>query len=270
MKSSFKRAMNTLGIDIIRAAKVDVPGATADGVATYQIEIEVLECHGDRYFVPRYALRRPAAKALLAGTLYEPDTHRFVEGFCSAIDGSIVHAGTFFGDMIPKFSQYVSGHVYAFEPVLESYVLARLCVDRNELENVILMNCALSADIENLRVSTEDVGGFHAGGSSSVSNEGHLCSAIDIDRLEIEDLVLIQLDVEGHELSALTGALGSIERNRPVIAIEDNEGTCGQLLGGLNYRMAGTVPGLEVWLPSESVKYQEVVAPLLDRIGSCH
>ena len=81
-------------------------------------------------------LHRPAVSQLLSGTLYEPDTHAFVEDFFSDLDGSMIHAGTFYGDMIPTFAKAVAGTVYAFEPVFENYVLDRLCVDQNDLRDL--------------------------------------------------------------------------------------------------------------------------------------
>lgn len=229
----------------------------------FEVKFTHLSLEGSQYFIPKYALHRPAVKNLLNGTLYEPDTHNFVKEFCKEFKGSMVHAGTFFGDMIPNFSKFVSGNVYAFEPVFENYVLAKLSVDNNLISNVILMNCALSDRLANLYIDTNEGNGKHAGGASTISNEGSICVAIKIDSLNIEDLVLIQLDVEGHELIALKGAQETIKKSRPVIAIEDNNDNCSEFLSNLEYKNVGHIPGLTIWAPNENTKYKEKIALIL-------
>lgn len=230
----------------------------------FQIEYKHITLSGNQYFAPKYALHRPAVSKLLNGSLYEPDTHDFVKTFCGEFKGSMVHAGTFFGDMIPNFSKFVSGNVYAFEPVFENYILAKLCVNNNNLTNVILMNSALSDNLGNLYINTSQSDGKHTGGGSSISDNGDICVAINIDRLNIDDLVLIQLDVEGHELIALTGAQETINKSRPVIAIEDNNNNCTEFLASLKYEIAGQIPGLTIWVPSENNQYKERISSFLN------
>lgn len=238
-------------------------GSSFLGDETFEIEFTPVSLEGSRYFAPKYALHRPAVKKMLNGKTYEPDTHRFVREFCSSFEGSMVHAGTFFGDMLPSFSRSVSGTVYAFEPVFENYILAKLCVDANDLANVVLMNSALSESLGNLYMDTQDIHGRHAGGGSAVSDRGKICVATDIDRLDIQDLILIELDVEGHELMALKGAHKTIRKNRPTIAIEDNNDNCADFLHSLNYEKMGKIPGLNLWCAAENEAHKEKVASFL-------
>ena len=46
-----------------------------------------------------------------------------------------------------------------------------------------------------------------------------------MDSYGIQDVGFIKIDVEGHELMVLQGALDTIERNNPVICIEQNDAT---------------------------------------------
>ena len=69
------------------------------------------------------------------------------------------------------------------------------------------------------------------------------------------DIALIQLDVEGHELIALQGATATIERCRPVVAVEDNNQNCSAFLLERNYELVGKIPGLSIWVPSENQSY---------------
>ena len=235
----------------------------------FRVNFTHLTLDGNQYFVPKYASHRPAVRSLLNGSLHEPDTHNFVRDFCKSFKGSIVHAGTFFGDMIPNFSKYASGTVYAFEPVLENYILAKLCVSSNNLSNVILMNSALSDRLGNLCINTSQRDGKHAGGASTISDKGAICTAINLDALNIRDLILIQLDVEGHELIALTGAQETINKRRPAIAIEDNNDNCTDFLSRIKYENVGRIPGLKIWIPNENARYKDKITSLLSLSSFC-
>lgn len=267
MRKIVKRFLNRFGLDIKRISKMtssaECCGSYFMEAGRFVIEFERVELRGNTYFVPKYSIHRPAVKSLIVGRLYEPETHRFVSEFCSSFNGSMVHAGTFFGDMLPSFSRSVSGYVYAFEPVLENYVLAKLCVEFNELKNVILMNCALSDGMHNVYIDTYESDGRHAGGGSRVSDKGVISASVSIDQLCIEDLVLIQLDVEGHELKALRGAETTIQKLRPVVAIEDNRGNCSGFLSKMKYQRVAQIPGLSIWSPVENNWYKEKVLSIL-------
>lgn len=122
---------------------------------------------GAEYFVPKHALRRPASQAIISGNFYEPKTHELVKHITEKEEGEIIHAGTFFGDMLPSFAQACGDeNLYCFEPVLENYVLARICVSKNNLQNVILFNAALSDTASNLRIQTGNSDGTQKGGAS--------------------------------------------------------------------------------------------------------
>jgi hypothetical protein len=55
------------------------------------------------YCVPQSSHHRPAAQRILSGTLWEPKTIAFMMTYCGT--GDIVHAGTYFGDIVPALSQ---------------------------------------------------------------------------------------------------------------------------------------------------------------------
>jgi FkbM family methyltransferase len=225
----------------------------------YEISFKKIILDSKHYFLPSYALHRPAIKKMLNGHLYESKTHMLVETLCAKKHGSIIHAGTFFGDMLPNFSKFVNGSVYAFELVMENFILAKLTVEVNDLSNVILINAALSYSISNLRINTTDKNNLHAGGSSTISEHGKICTSLKIDNLEASDIVLIQLDVEGHELIALSGATETIKRCRPVIAIEDNNKNCDSFLLQQNYKLVRKIPELCIWTPNEDAAAVDLV-----------
>lgn len=201
----------------------------------------------DYYYLPNYALHRPAVQCILNNKYYEPDTHNFLKEYLKDKKGSMIHAGTFYGDMIPSFSKLVT-ELYAFEPVLENYILSRLCVEKNNLKNVILINSALTSLQENVLVNTGIGESLHRGGTSQIDNKGYITPGLRIDQILVKDLLVIHLDVEGHELEALKGGEETIKKYKPLILIEDNRKNCNEFLFNLNYKHIKSLPELQIWL----------------------
>lgn len=214
--------------------------------SSYQVDYREARVGDEIHFVPAYALRRPAAVRVLRGEHFEPLTHALVAKLMEMRPGPMVHAGTFFGDMLPSFSRACPARLYAFEPVLENYVLAKKCIEANRLTNVLLTNAGLSDSIEVAFMDTGD-GDKHRGGASRLAEWGQPAMVTTIDSFAIEGLSVLQLDVEGHELAALKGAVKTIEASKPVILVEDNKRACDEFLQGLGYRRSGRLPGIFVW-----------------------
>ena len=89
---------------------------------------------------------------------------------------------------------------------------------------------------------------------ASLEDRGQRCVRVQVPRLRLDDLLrdaarvsLIKIDVEGHELPVLEGALEVLEKHRPALVVEIEA----QHLGGR--------PGME-----------KVVSFLADRGYSCH
>ena len=234
-------------------------------VSGEQFSIHFKKVTQDRgtYFVPTYAEHRPASRAILRGGVFEPATHAFIEKVMQRRAGNMIHAGTFFGDMLPNFARYCSETVYAFEPVFENYVLAKLCIEANKLENVFLQNAGLSDRISIGRIDTGAEAELHRGGASRLGDQGQIVGLLTIDSLGLDHVAVIQLDVEGHELRALKGTRATIEKSAPIIMIEDNSRACNVFLEGLGYSHIRTIPGLCIWArPAE----QPLVEDLLPEI----
>jgi FkbM family methyltransferase len=204
----------------------------------------------ERHYVPAYAAHRPACARVLKGVYHEPDTHRVVHDIFKLVPGNLIHAGTFFGDMLPSFSRSVgNGRVYAFEPVLENYVLARMTTEANFLSNVILFNAALGDAVGTAQIATVGADGLHRGGSSQIAERGQICTILALDTLAIPDVTLIQLDVEGYELQALRGAQAILANQKPVVMAEDNLRNCEGFMQQVGYEHIGSIPGLQIYLP---------------------
>ena len=183
------------------------------------------------YCVPLSSQHRPAAKRALAGDVYEPQTIEFILANCK--DGDMVHAGTYFGDMIPAFSRAVGADhtLWAFEPNPENHRCANITRLINGLDNVVLTNAGLGDHSHTVQMHTSDAQGKGLGGASRLLAEGEgqevdggtdTVRIVTIDETVPEDrnVAIIQLDVEGHEKEALGGALKTINRCRPMIIVE--------------------------------------------------
>jgi FkbM family methyltransferase len=182
------------------------------------------------YCVPRASQHRPVSQAILQSRVWESETLELV---CAADGaGDIIHAGTFFGDFIPALSRSrASGsRVWAFEPGEENHRCTRITIELNALENVTLCNAGLGASGGRALLATGDREGLPLGGASRVITDpararwfpSEQVELVAIDDAVAEDrhVAAIQLDVEGHELEALTGALRTIARCRPLIVLE--------------------------------------------------
>jgi FkbM family methyltransferase len=213
---------------------------------SYQVRFIRVSVGSEAYLVPSYAMHRPACRAIVSGHYYEPRTHELVKALLEDRAGDMIHAGAFFGDMLPSFSRKCPGTVYAFEPVLENYLLAKLCVQENDLANVVLWNAGLGRALSVAHIDTgED--GLHSGGSAQIRDTGQLTSLVPLNLLGLRDVSVIHLDVEGFELEALTGAVQTIRACKPTVLIEDRASNCAPLLAGEGYTFVGSIPGLKAW-----------------------
>lgn len=190
--------------------------------------------------MPLSSSHRPAARKILMGQIYEPLTIDFMMSNCQ--DGDVVHAGAYFGDFLPALSTGCAGgcKIWAFEPNPENYRCARITLEMNGIENVDLRNAGISSERGELPFRTMDGRGKALGGLSSIVSENSMEGGNSemVEVLTIDEVIgpervvsIIQLDIEGHELEALMGALGTIRRCLPILILEELPDST--LLGGV-------------------------------------
>lgn len=180
------------------------------------------------YCIPDSARHRPAAKTVLSGGVHEPDTIAYMMAHCG--DRDIVHAGTFFGDFLPALSRALGRRalIWAFEPNRESFRCATITVAINDLVNVRLSHAGLGDKAQQLFVQTANASGRHLGGASRIVNansdtqRNERVQIVPIDKVisAERDIGILQLDVEGYEKEALSGALATIRRCLPTLVLE--------------------------------------------------
>jgi len=73
-------------------------------------------------------------------------------------------------------------------------------------------------------------------------------TTIDTHIDEYGTVALIQLDLEGYELAAIVGARAVIERDRPVLILEDRQALTHELLQTWGYRYQGTRSGDRIYI----------------------
>lgn len=127
-------------------------------------------------------------------------------------------------------------------------------------ENVIKLQAALGFDRKPVSLARH-----RRDGSAKPEHDGltHVCGEGVIPTLRIDDLGLshcdlIYLDIEGFELFALMGAEETIQRCRPVIAVEINKGieyyghspeSLRSLIQGFGYQLSFKMHSDEVYIP---------------------
>jgi FkbM family methyltransferase len=209
------------------APRTEAPATTLDCAIGYN--------RFGAYCVPRSSHHRPAAQAILRSKVWEPETL----GFLVSISGNIVHAGTFFGDFIPALAQR-DGHVWALEPNRENFRCAQVTVALNGLTNVTLMHGALDAMNGEGHLQVVDARGRPLGGASHLATGGEVVPLLTIDSIVEGPISVIQLDVEGNEQRALSGAMKTIEENLPILVLETapSDAWFARELAPLGYREA--------------------------------
>lgn len=133
-----------------------------------------------------------------------------------------------------KYLSWLVGHsglVYSIEPIPSTFEILASNIKLLKLDNVKQINCAISeSDITQTMEIPLDERGFEnhylarivkAGGGEK---SGQLIvQATSIDSLFCKTdqrITFIKIDTEGHELSCIKGALGTINKYRPSLLIE--------------------------------------------------
>jgi FkbM family methyltransferase len=172
------------------------------------------QVHDTKYFPQDFRFLWPKGDEKLHGdipTLAHLDEHVFP----LVKDKSIaVQAGGAMGMWAKRMSQLFA-QVYTFEPNPQS---AYCCSFNCPEENVHVYNAALGCERQFVKVGTPgneiNYGANHVIGAGAVPT-------IVLDDWNFQVLNLLMLDIEGYELFALTGAIETIKRCRPVIVLED-------------------------------------------------
>jgi FkbM family methyltransferase len=126
-----------------------------------------------------------------------------------------------------------SGRVVAVEPSSRERATLQRNIARNGLENVTVVPAALAAEpgVARLQVAPKLHGGhntlgvFAYEGIAAVSSEQVVVETLDAlaQRLTLDQVDVMKIDVEGAEVKVLQGARALLATSRPTLLIEANE-----------------------------------------------
>ncbi len=157
------------------------------------------------------------------------------------------------------------GRVYAVEPVPLIFSVLRRNV--SGCDNVELLNVALGAEEQHIKMSNSSVGecGYFGTGQTGVG-EGRGDGAIEFEAMmcrgsrlfdSLERIDLIKCDIEGYEGVVIPEMMQIIERHHPVVLLESGGETRGvliELLQGVGYECFELDRGVEIPLREGSDK----------------
>jgi FkbM family methyltransferase len=146
--------------------------------------------------------------------------HYSIPGICDIASGDmVVDAGAYDGTSSVHFAEKCgeSGRVYAFEPVEKSCKRIEKLKERLGLRQVIVVQTALADALGKMRFSESEGGSaINAAGKTEIE-----CTSLDqfLETSLVDRIDFLKADVEGSELALINGAVNSIRKFRPKMAI---------------------------------------------------
>ena len=137
--------------------------------------------------------------------------------------GTVIDAGALYGDHTIAYARAVGEHgtVYAFEPNPEAFICLRNNMDHFGMsKRVTCCQVGLSDQFSSMGFRTDE----NTGASHLVGDAEKKVPVIPLDQMSIENVGFIKLDVEGHEVNALNGAMRTLLAYRPIVVCEVNVG----------------------------------------------
>ena len=128
------------------------------------------------------------------------------------------------GANIGNHSLYFSDYfrkVYSFEPNPRTFKV--LLINAELTNNIECFNYGLS---DEAKTATLSINKFNIGGATISETSEGILQTIELKTLDskkdIDNVMLIKIDVEGHEYNAINGARNVIQRDNPIIIFEQH------------------------------------------------
>jgi FkbM family methyltransferase len=148
-------------------------------------------------------------------------------------DAIIVDGGTNIGFFTIPVANRIQGRgskIIGFEPQRQLFRALSGSLALNGYQHVYLHNCGLGKDAGQAELPAVDYSIAQDFGTVSLSNDytvvehawmpDRVVDVVSIDSMELPRLDFFKLDVEGHEVSSLAGAVETIKKHRPWIWVE--------------------------------------------------
>ena len=153
----------------------------------------------------------------------------------------VLDIGANIGHYAYKFSEIVgkNGRVIAFEPVPQTFELLAANTAHFPFKNITLVNMAASDNLKLLGIQMPKLNSgldnyYEANLTNEMSEFSVMCVPVDSLKI-VEQVRLVKIDVEGHELSVLKGMRALLERDHPILIVEDNTEGVTPFLSELGY-----------------------------------
>ena len=175
------------------------------------------------------------AKDCMAGSciginkVWEPHITNFVKLYNNIYKiQNIIDVGANFGYHTLLFSREVTEKVYAFEPQIQNFQLLKNNVNHNNINNIELFNFACGDTICDIKMSlipnnTENVNMGDFTPNLLKTNNFSETKSILLDEMNLPQIDLIKIDVQGWEKKVLLGASNILEKYKPVLIVEFEE-----------------------------------------------
>jgi len=187
----------------------------------------IFKVHGLKFwFNPKCA----AAYCVMPGGYWnEPETHVFLDSVLDKVTGTVdfIDVGASIGEMvIPLATHKKVRHVTAFEPQFECASAIERSAQLNGIKNLSVVSCAASDKSGTVHFSSSINNPTAASISSADSGK-----YFDVPRVAIDEIIpppsentllVVLIDVEGHEPEVLRGAQRLIKEAQPLIIFEYN------------------------------------------------
>lgn len=162
----------------------------------------------------------------------------------------VVDAGANIGDSTDPFLERVglTGTVYAFEPNEDAFS----CLVKN-CPRATCYKAALSHEFASYPFQRCE----NEGASHITNNSTETVQAVTLDSFKLEKLDFLKIDVEGFEVHVLGGSFETIDRCRPQMLIEINEGAL--------RRQRATPLDVFIWLHAHEYRWWPVVGADLNQ-----
>ncbi|MDP1793721.1 MAG: FkbM family methyltransferase [Acidimicrobiales bacterium] len=207
-------------------------------------DVVTIKAFGSSYRIVNPGPGRVGSK-LAAGEPYE--RRLLVDCYQLGLVGTAFDVGAHIGNHALYFAAVCGLAVHAWEPHAES---------REQLETNLSLNAGLRVTVHDWAAGARRTRGrFTSGmwiefdpqrdGACLTIDRGHVQVRRIDDEVDVADLAVMKIDVEGMEADVIAGALGHIDRSRPVIYSEthtaESHDAVARFLEPLGYRMTRAI-----------------------------